>query len=152
MTVALFILGLVLLVGGAELLVRGATRIAMAAGIAPLVVGLTVVAFGTSAPELAVTTAATLRGDPDLALGNVVGSNILNILLILGLSAAVSPLLVQKRVVRLEVPFLIGITALVVILALDRSISRLEGILLLAGGITYTAVLVIRARRGGERG
>jgi len=150
MTVFLFIAGLFLLIGGAELLVRGASRIATAAGIAPLVIGLTVVAFGTSAPELAVTTAATLAGDPDLALGNVVGSNILNILLILGLSAAVAPLLVQKRVVRLEVPFMILISALVVILALDGVVGRVEGVLLVLGGITYTVVLVVQARRAGN--
>ncbi len=150
MTLFLFIVGLVLLIGGAELLVRGATRIATAAGIAPLVVGLTVVAFGTSAPELAVSTAATLRGDAGLAVGNVIGSNILNVLLILGLSAVVAPLVVQKRVIRLEVPFMIGVSALVVLLALDRTISRTEGILLLLGGVTYLVVLVVQARRAGN--
>lgn len=150
MTVFLFIVGLALLIGGAELLVRGSTRIATAAGIAPLVIGLTVVAFGTSAPELAVTTAATLRGDGDLALGNVVGSNIMNILLVLGLAAAIAPLVVQKRVIQLEVPFMILISALVVVLALDGSISRVEGIFLLLGGLTYTAVLIVQARRSGD--
>ncbi len=150
MTIFLFVVGLVLLIGGAEVLVRGATRIATAAGIAPLVIGLTVVAFGTSAPELAVTTAATLRGDDALAIGNVVGSNILNVLLILGLSAAVSPLTVQKRVIRLEVPFMIAVSALVVVLALDRSISRMEGFFLLLGGVTFTVVLVVHARRAGN--
>ena len=146
MTAVLFVAGLGLLIGGAELLVRGASRIAAAAGISPLVVGLTVVAFGTSAPELAVTAAASLGGDPDLALGNVVGSNVLNVLLILGVSALVAPLLVQKRLVRLEVPFMIAISALVVILSLNRVISRTEGIILFLGGLTYTAVLVLRAR------
>jgi cation:H+ antiporter len=147
MTALLFVAGLVLLVAGAESLVRGATRLASAAGIAPLVVGLTVVAFGTSAPELAVTTAATLQGDADLALGNVVGSNILNVLLILGLSAVVAPLVVQRRVVRLEVPFMIAVTALVGLLTVDGSISRGEGAALLIGGITYTVVLVVQARK-----
>lgn len=150
MTVFLFVAGLLLLIGGAELLVRGASRIAAAAGIAPLVVGLTVVAFGTSAPELAVTTAATLAGDPDLALGNVVGSNILNILLILGISAVLAPLLVQKRVVRMEVPFMILVSAIVVLLAMNGVIGRVEGILLVLGGITYTVVLVVQARRAGN--
>ena len=146
MIAVLFVVGLVFLIGGAELLVRGSSRIAAAAGITPLVVGLTVVAFGTSAPELAVTAAASFRGDPDLALGNVVGSNVLNVLLILGASALVAPLVVQKRLVRLEVPFMIGVTALVVVLSLNRAISRVEGVFLLAGGIAYTAVLVLRAR------
>ncbi|MFW5947311.1 MAG: calcium/sodium antiporter, partial [Gemmatimonadota bacterium] len=146
-TTLLFILGLALLVGGAELLVRGASRIAMLLGIAPLIVGLTVVAFGTSAPELAVTGVASMRGDPDLALGNVVGSNVLNVLLILGASALVAPLVVQQRLVRSGVPFMIGVTALVVVLSLDRVLTRLEGALLLAGGLTYTTLLVLRARR-----
>ncbi len=146
MIVVLFIAGLVLLIGGAEMLVRGSSRIAAAAGISPLVVGLTVVAFGTSAPELAVTAAASFRGDPDLALGNVVGSNVLNVLLILGASALVAPLLVQKRLVRMEVPFMIGVTVLVVVLGLNGVISRVEGVFLFAGGIAYTTVLVLRAR------
>lgn len=146
MTALLFVLGLVVLIGGAELLIRGSSRIARAAGITPLVVGLTVVAFGTSAPELGVTTAAALRGDPDLALGNVLGSNVLNVLLILGTSALVAPLVVERRLVRLEVPFMIAVSAVVVLLSLNRVISRTEGVLLLGGGITYTAVLVSRAR------
>ncbi len=151
MTAVLFAVGLVLLIGGADLLVRGATRIAAAAGIAPLVIGLTVVAFGTSAPELAVTTAATVQGNADLALGNVVGSNILNVLLILGLSAVVAPLVVQRRVVRAEVPLMIAITALVGLLTVDGSVSRLEGAALLVGGITYTVVLVLQARKANAR-
>lgn len=146
MTTLLFILGLVLLIGGAELLVRGASRIATGLGITPLVVGLTVVAFGTSAPELAVTSAAAVQGDPELALGNVVGSNVLNVLLILGASALVVPLLVQKRLVRLEVPFMIGVTAVVVLLSLNGLISRVEGLALLVSGVAYTTVLVLRAR------
>ena len=147
MTVLLFVLGLGLLVGGAELLVRGASRIATLAGISPLVVGLTVVAFGTSAPELAVTASAAVTGDPDLALGNVVGSNVLNVLLILGLSALVAPLLVQRRLVRLEVPFMVAVTGVVVLLSLNRVISRAEGAVLLAGGLLYTGVLVFQSRR-----
>ena len=146
LTIGLFVVGVVLLIGGAELLVRGAARIAEGVGIAPLVVGLTVVAFGTSAPELAVSTAATLRGNPGLALGNVLGSNVLNVLLILGISAVLSPLVVQRRVVRLEVPVMIGITVIVVLLALNGMISRLEGALLLIAGLAYTSILVLRAR------
>ena len=150
LTTIFFILGLGLLIGGAELMVRGSSRIAATLGISPLVVGLTVVAFGTSAPELAVTAAASFRGDADLALGNVVGSNVLNVLLILGASALVTPLLVEKRLVRLEVPFMVGVTALVVLLSLNGSISRTEGALLAAGGVAYTVVLVVRARAVGR--
>ncbi|MEJ2502393.1 MAG: sodium:calcium antiporter, partial [Gemmatimonadota bacterium] len=128
LTGVLFLLGVALLIGGAEVLVRGATRIATAFGISPLVIGLTVVAFGTSAPELAVSTAATLGGNAGIALGNVVGSNVLNVLLILGVSAVLAPLVVQRRVIRLEVPFMIGISVLVVLLALNGLISRWEGL------------------------
>src|SRR3989304_239998 len=93
--ILLFALGLALLVAGAELLVRGASRLAAAVGISPLVIGLTVVAFGTSAPELAVSVQASIAGQPDLALGNVVGSNIFNVLFILGISALIVPLVVS---------------------------------------------------------
>ena len=115
-------------------------------GLSPLVIGLTVVAFGTSAPELAVSTSATLQGNPGIALGNVVGSNVLNVLLILGVSAAMAPLVVHRRVVRWEVPFLVLVTAVTFLLAGNGVVSRLEGLLLVAAGITYTAVLVLRAR------
>lgn len=148
-TLIMLLAGIATLVGGAELLVRGASRAAAAAGIAPLVVGLTVVALGTSAPELAVTTAATLRGDADLAMGNVVGSNISNILLILGASAAVTPLVVQRRIIRLEVPLLIAASVLTLVLAMNGALGRLEGVLLVIAGVGYTAFLVREARRNG---
>ncbi|MBW3552755.1 MAG: calcium/sodium antiporter [Gemmatimonadetes bacterium] len=148
----LFLLGLGLLVAGAEVLVRGAARIALAAGISPLVIGLTVVAFGTSAPELAVTTSAALRGEPDLALGNVVGSNIFNVLVVLGASALVAPLVVSRRLVRLEVPLLTVSATLVLLLALDGLISRVEGAFLLFGAFAYTGLLLQQSRRGSENG
>ena len=124
--------GLAILVAGAELLVRGASRLAAALGISPLVIGLTVVAFGTSAPELAVSLQSTFNGQPDLAVGNVVGSNILNVLLILGLSALITPLVVSQQLVRLDVPIMIGASVLVWVLALDGAIGQLEGGLLFA--------------------
>src|SRR5690606_32966585 len=99
LTVVLFLVGLVLLVAGAEGLVRGASRIAATVGISPLVIGLTVVAFGTSAPELAVSVSSSLAGDADVAIGNVVGSNIFNVLFILGLSAAIVPLAVSAHLI-----------------------------------------------------
>ena len=144
--IILFLLGLVLLVLGAEALVRGASRVALAAGIPPLVIGLTVVAFGTSAPELAVTTSAALRGEPDLALGNVVGSNIFNVLVVLGASAVVAPLLVSRRLVRLEVPLLTLSAGIVLLLALDGEISRLEGLFLLSGALAYTGLLAYQGK------
>jgi cation:H+ antiporter len=146
----LFVLGLGLLVAGAEVLVRGASRLAAAAGISPLVIGLTVVAFGTSTPEMAVTVQSVFssgQAGADLAMGNVVGSNILNILLILGLSAAVSPLTVAQKLVRLEVPLMIGISVLVLLLALDGTIGRWNGALLFGGIIAYTVFVLIQGRK-----
>lgn len=152
MTFLLFGLGLALLVGGADLLVRGAARLAVAAGVSSLVVGLTVVALGTSSPELAVTVAANFRGEPDLAVGNVVGSNIMNILLILGVSAAVAPLVVKRRLIRLDLPILIGVSALVMFLALDGAIGRFAGVVLLSTGAVYTIAIVRHSRRAGRDG
>jgi cation:H+ antiporter len=143
----LFVLGLALLLVGAEWLVRGSSRLATGLGLSPLVVGLTVVAFGTSAPELGVTIAAATRGEADLAVGNVVGSNIMNVLLILGISALVAPLVVRRRVIRLDMPILVAVTALVTLLAVDGIIHRGTGALLVAGGLLYTALVVRHARR-----
>ena len=145
----LILLGLGLLVLGAELLVRGAARLAEAWGVSPLVVGLTVVAFGTSAPELAVSVFAALRGDggADLALGNVVGSNIFNVLLILGAAAVVAPLAVEQKLVRRDVPLLIGVSALVLGFAMDGRVGRAEGLLLALGIVAYTVHAVVAGRR-----
>jgi cation:H+ antiporter len=140
-------IGAALLIGGAELLVRGASRLAVAAGVSPLVVGLTVVAFGTSAPELAVTVGAAAAGEPELALGNVVGSNIFNVLLILGATAAVTPLVVSRQLVRVDVPLMIGASIGVAMMALDGRISRPEGVVLFAGILAYTVFSVIQSRR-----
>jgi cation:H+ antiporter len=139
--------GLALLLIGGELLVRSASRLALRLGLTPLVVGLTVVAVGTSSPELAVSVAAALRGEPDIALGNVIGSNIANILLVLGLAAAVRPLAVSRHLLRLDVPVMIAASAAVVLLGLDGRIDRLEGILLLVALGVYVLTLVRGARR-----
>ncbi len=149
-TLLLFLAGFVLLVIGAEFLVRGASRLARAAGISPLVVGLTVVALGTSSPELAVSIGAAMRGQADLAIGNVVGSNIFNVLLILGLAASITPLLVQRRLVQLDVPVMIAASLLPLLFGWNGRISRLEGALFVAGAVGYTAWLVLASRR--ERG
>lgn len=150
MWIALLLLaGLVLLVAGGELLVRGASRAAEGFGISRLVVGLTVVAFGTSSPELMVTVrAAFASGDgANLALGNVVGSNILNVLLILGLSAILTPLVVARALVWREVPLMIAASVLLLAFAWNGTIGRIEGALLLAGLIAYTVYIVREARR-----
>ncbi len=148
--ILMFILGLVALTIGAELLVRGAARLAMSFGIAPLVVGLTIVAFGTSAPEMAVSAGAALSGSGDIAIGNVVGSNIVNVLLILGLSALIVPLAVNEQIIRQEIPIMIGASLLFVVLAMDGSISRGEGLLLFALVVLYSAFLVIQSRRASQ--
>lgn len=147
LTIAYLIGGLVLLVLGAEALVRGAAKLAARFGISPLIIGLTVVAFGTSAPETAVSIQATLNGNGDIAVGNVIGSNIANILLILGLSALVAPLLVSRQLVRLDVPVMIGAGVLTYMLAWNGSISRLDGAILLASLLLYTCFLVIASKR-----
>ncbi len=146
MAILLFVLGLGFLVIGAEALVRGSSRMASALGISPLIIGLTVVAFGTSAPELAISVKAALAHQPDIALGNVIGSNIFNVLFILGLSALVAPLAVSQQLIRLDVPLMIGASILVLLLALDGRISRVEGMLLFAGLLFYIAVLIKQSR------
>ncbi|MGE3274773.1 MAG: calcium/sodium antiporter [Vicinamibacterales bacterium] len=140
-------LGLVLLAGGGELLVRGASRLARRWGVSPLVIGLTVVAFGTSAPELAVSVRAALTGGSDLALGNVVGSNILNVLLILGVSALITPLVVHQRIVRIDVPLMIGASIVVALLGLDGQLGRLDGLFLGGAVIAYTTWAIVASRR-----
>ena len=141
MTEFLFILGLLFLIAGAEMLVRGASRLAAAAGVAPLIIGLTIVAFGTSSPELAVSVMSAISGHTDIAVGNVVGSNIFNVLFILGLSALIVPLIVSKQLVRLDVPLMITVSVLLLLISLDGNISRSEGLLLVAGIVAYTVFL-----------
>jgi cation:H+ antiporter len=150
MTVLLFIAGLIILVAGGELLVRGSARLAAATGISPLVVGLTVVAFGTSSPELAVSVHASMAGEVDIAVGNVVGSNIFNVLLILGLSAAIVPLVVSEQLVRLDVPIMIGLSALLLLLSLDGRLSRAECALLAVGLAAYIMTQIVLSRRSAQ--
>lgn len=147
MTIAIFLLGLVTLVLGAELLVRGAGRLATTFGISPLVVGLTVVAFGTSAPEVAVSVNAALSGNTDIALGNVVGSNIFNVLFILGVSALISPLIVNAQIIRQEIPILIGSCLLLFVLSADDRINFGESLLLVTALLAYTVFLIVQSRK-----
>jgi cation:H+ antiporter len=146
MTFLLIAAGLAALVVGAEALVRGASKLALSFGISPLVVGLTVVAFGTSSPEIAVSVDAVLDGKGDLALGNVVGSNIFNVLFILGVSAVITPLLVAQQFIRQEVPIMIGTSLLLFVLALDHSIGRAEGLLLIVLLVAYVVFLIRQSR------
>jgi cation:H+ antiporter len=142
-----FLAGLAALVVGANALVRGASKLALSFGISPLVVGLTIVAFGTSAPEMAVSTGAVLNGQTDIALGNVVGSNIFNVLLILGMSALIAPLIVNLQLIRQEVPIMIGAGLLLAALGMDGRISWFEGVLLLVLLLIYTTFLIVQSRR-----
>ena len=139
--------GLGLLVIGAELLVRGAASAALALGISPLVIGLTVVSFGTSAPELVTGLVAAARGEPGIVVGTVVGSNLFNVLVILGLAAVIAPLAVDRQLVRVDVPVMVALSLAAWALASDGRLSRWEGGLLLAGLVAY-AGLTVRASRG----
>lgn len=147
----LFAAGLGLLVLGAELLVRGASRLAIALGISPLVVGLTVVAYGTSSPELAVSLKAAAAGQADLAVGNVVGSNIFNVLLILGLASVITPLVIARQLVILDVPIMVGVSVLTLLLALDGRIGRADGAILFALAIIYTIFSIRQGRKDAAR-
>jgi len=151
-TLLMLIVGLVALVLGAEGLVRGAARLAARTGMSSVVIGLTVVAFGTSAPELAVSVGDSIRGGDEagsIAIGNVVGSNIANILLVLGVAAAVGgSLVVAQRIVRLDVPIMIGVSVLVFLLVLDEELGRLEGVLLVVLLVAYIVWTVVAATRG----
>ncbi len=142
-----FIAGLLLLIVGAEALVRGASRLAAALGIPPLIIGLTVVAFGTSSPELAVSIKAAVAGQADVAVGNVVGSNIFNVLFILGVSALIAPLIVAQQLVRLDVPLMILLSFVVLAMGANGNLSHLEGGILVASLFAYIAFLVFQGRR-----
>ncbi len=138
--------GLGLMVFGADSLIRGAARIAARMGITPLIIGLTVVALGTSAPELAVSVESASRGQPDIAIGNVVGSNIFNVVFILGLSALITPLLVSAQLVRLDVPVMVGVSVGLWLLGRDGHLSVADGALLFGGLLGYIGFLIYESR------
>jgi cation:H+ antiporter len=139
--------GLVLLTVGAEFLVRGASRLAAIAGISPLVVGLTVVAYGTSSPEMAVSVESAYSGRGDIALGNVVGSNIFNVLFILGICALILPLRVAQQLIWLDVPLMVGVSALLLVMGIDGTISHIDAVILLGGAILYTVFAIKQGRK-----
>jgi len=139
--------GVILLFIGAEGLIRGSSNLAIKIGITPLVVGLTVVAFGTSAPELVVSLKAALMGNSSISLGNVVGSNIANIALILGIAALIKPLDVHADVIRREIPIMIGITVLLLLLLIDGELGFVDGVILVIGLIIYLTFSVLIARK-----
>lgn len=142
-----FISGLAALILGAELLVRGASRLALSLGIRPLVLGLTVVAIGTSTPELAVGITATWEGSGALALGNIAGTNMVNILFILGLSALLRPLPLHLQTIKLDLPVMIGAAALMTVFAWDGLLTRVDGGVMFCAAVLYTATLIRAAGR-----
>jgi len=141
------VVGLVLIVLGGEGLVRGAGRTAKMLGVPTVVIALTLVAFGTSTPELAVNVTAASRDATDLALGNILGSNIANILLVLGLAALIRPVPVHLDLIRREAPFLLGIQLLLIVLLLDGRLGRFDGAALVGIALVYIAILVRAARQ-----
>ncbi len=141
------IVGLILLVAGGEFLVRGAASLAAAFKISPLVIGLTVVAFGTSAPELGVSLQASLSGNGDVAVGNVVGSNIINVLLILGVASLVAPLVVSSQLIRKDVPLMIAASLAAWWMATDGSIGRGEGAIMFTALLIYITFSIVRSRK-----
>ena len=139
--------GLIMLFIGAEGLIRGSSNLAIKIGITPLVVGLTVVAFGTSTPELVVSLKAALLGNSSISLGNVVGSNIANIALILGVAALIRPLDVHAKVIMREIPIMIGISILLLLLLIDGELGFIDGLIFVIGLIVYLVVNVLIARK-----
>ena len=137
-----FIAGLITLIVGADLLVRGASRLAAAFGVAPLVIGLTIVAIGTASPEIAVSLQAAAAGQGDLTLGNVLGSNIFNILVILGVTAIVTPITIAEQLIRKDAPIVLGISLLTFVLAFDGKLSWQDGAMLLIGLIAYMSFAI----------
>ncbi|SEF18394.1 calcium/sodium antiporter [Jiangella alba] len=135
------------LLGGAELLVRGGTGLALRLGIAPIVVGVTVVALGTSLPELAVGIDAARQDSAGLAVGNIVGTNLVNLLLILGLSAAIAPIALDARTLRLDLPLMAGAALLLLAVALDGTFGRVDGVVLVLFGVGYTLAILYVSRR-----
>lgn len=143
--------GLVLLYFGATFLIKGAVSVAMRAGVSVLVVGLTVVAYGTSMPEMVVSTMASFKDAGDIAIGNVVGSNIFNIAVILGISALISPMHVNLKVLRFDTPVMLGVAFLFLLIFADYRISRLEGVLLFALAAAYTVFNIVKSRKEEKR-
>ena len=148
--ILLGILGGVMLYYGAEFLVKGGVSIALKFKVSPLVIGLTLVAFATSAPELAVSIDASLKGHGDVAMGNVVGSNICNIALILGLSALIAPLPINKKLLKLDMPLMMAASLLLALFFwLNNGVNRWQGALLFIGVVTYTVWSVYTSRKEG---
>ncbi len=150
MTILTFLMlgaGLILLVFGADYLVKGASNLALSLGVSPIVIGLTIVAYGTSMPEFTVSTMAAYAGSADISIGNVVGSNIFNVLFILGVSALISPLIVHTQLIRIDVPVMIGASLLLFALGVDGLLGKIDALVLTAGAIGYTWFQIYQSRK-----
>lgn len=147
MTVFLFILGLAVLIGGAELFLRAVDKFGAAWSVSPVVMGLTVVAFATGAPELAISLQAAVDGKPDLVLGNILGSNVANILLILGIAGLVNPLKITNRIIKVDVPMVIIASTLLFILAIDGLLSPMDGAIIFGALILYSIFMYFQIRK-----
>jgi cation:H+ antiporter len=145
-TILLFIAGLVILIVGADLLVRGASRLAAAFGVSPLVIGLTIVAIGTASPEIAVSLQAAVNGQGDLTLGNVLGSNIFNILFILGITALLAPIVIAEQLIRKDAPIMLGVSLLALGLAFDGNLGFVDGMVLLSCMVVYVVFALRQSR------
>ncbi len=151
LSIVLFVLGLVLLVAGAELVVRGASHVAAMLRISPMIIGLTIVSIGTSAPELAIGIIAGVQGQGDLVIGNIAGTNLLNLLFILGLSALLRPLPLHLQIFKLELPVIVFAAALMTFLAWDGVLSAFDGITMLSVALVYTVALILITRHASQR-
>ncbi|MBQ8195887.1 MAG: calcium/sodium antiporter [Oscillospiraceae bacterium] len=149
--VVLLVAGFVLLIKGADWFVDGSSAVAAKFGIPQLVIGLTIVAMGTSAPEAAVSIAAAVNGSAEITIGNIVGSNILNILIILGLSSVITAIAVARSTICYEIPFMIAITGILLLLGLDGSIGLVDGIILLVLFAAYLTYLFIMAKKDKDK-
>ncbi len=143
----LFLAGLGLLIVGAEMVVRGASKLALSLGVKPLILGITVVAIGSSAPELAIGLTSAMQGSDDLAVSNIAGTNIMNLLFILGMSAAIIPIALHSQILKLELPVIVLAALAMVLLSLDGTLSALDGALLVIGAAVYTIVLIRKSRQ-----
>lgn len=147
--IGLLMLGFIMLVKGADWFVEGTSKFARKLGIPQLVVGLTIVAMGTSAPEAAVSITAALKGTGDIAIGNVVGSNILNILIILGITAVITSVAIQKSTLKIEIPYMLVVTVMLILMGLTgECVSKMEGVLLWVMFVAYLVYLFLLAKKG----
>lgn len=146
--IILIVLGVVLVLTGADRLTEGASALARKMNIPEIIIGLTIVAAGTSAPELFVSLVSALKGTPDLAVGNVVGSNTMNAMLIVGCAAMVAPMVISRSTVKKDIPFSVGASMLLILLAFDSFMSRIDGIILLIGFAVFMAYTLLQAKKG----